>query len=315
MFSSDDSPELVVLHDSEDVIDPRTFSIYATYAKDYDYIQVPVFSLTSNHRSLVAATYMDEFAERHTREMMVRDAVGAMIPSAGVGTCMTKRVIWHFVEERGSVLMNGCVTEDYILGVEVKRAGFRSAFAAVSADDGNKFRLRRDPRILSERTNGLHQAEDPLGLRILLRGMHKLGWGGDPWDFYFFLRDRKGLITNFLPPIAFFLLVALIAGWIDSGEMPDHLRCPIFEDLHRLESARAASMRLIVRLRSVGAGLWQTRSAGNHRAVARRSDRQLRCGLSRMEDLSRPSLDFATKPIVWSKTAHEVPDDFTTSNR
>jgi adsorption protein B len=25
--------------------------------------------------------------------------------------------------------------------------------------------------------------------------------------------------------------------------------------------------------------------------------------------------DFATKPIVWSKTAHEVPDDFTTSNR
>jgi adsorption protein B len=25
--------------------------------------------------------------------------------------------------------------------------------------------------------------------------------------------------------------------------------------------------------------------------------------------------EFATKPIVWSKTAHEVPDDFTTSNR
>src|SRR5215831_14070848 len=132
VFAGAEAPEMVVLHDSEDVIDPRSFDIYRTYAQEYDFIQIPVFSLESADRSLVAATYMDEFAERHTREMVVRDAVGATIPSAGVGTCVTKRLVRHFLADRGHVLATGCVTEDYILGVEAKRAGFRSAFAAVS---------------------------------------------------------------------------------------------------------------------------------------------------------------------------------------
>jgi bacteriophage N4 adsorption protein B len=88
VFGGADPPDMVVLHDSEDVIDPRSFEIYRAYAENYDFIQIPVFSLESRNRSLVAATYMDEFAERHTREMVVRDALGAAIPSAGVGTCM-----------------------------------------------------------------------------------------------------------------------------------------------------------------------------------------------------------------------------------
>src|SRR5206468_3235226 len=127
-------PDLVVLHDSEDIIDPRTFPVYAAYARDHDFIQVPVFSLDRGKCALVASTYMDEFAERHTREMIARNAVGAIIPSAGVGTCISKTLIQHFLQTRGEVLAVGTVTEDYILGVEAKRAGFKSAFAAVSAD-------------------------------------------------------------------------------------------------------------------------------------------------------------------------------------
>ena len=134
VFTRDDGPELVVLHDSEDVIDPRTFQIYAAYAVDHDYIQAPVFSLSRQKGAHVASTYMDEFAERHTREMIVRDALGAMIPSAGVGTCLSRRLVKHFLKARGQVLMSGTVTEDYILGVEAKRAGFKCAFAAVSAN-------------------------------------------------------------------------------------------------------------------------------------------------------------------------------------
>jgi adsorption protein B len=34
--SSDDCPDMAVLHDSEDVIDPRTFQIYAAYSREYD---------------------------------------------------------------------------------------------------------------------------------------------------------------------------------------------------------------------------------------------------------------------------------------
>ena len=39
----------------------------------------------------------------------MRNALGAMIPSAGVGTCLTRRLIEHFLRIRGTVLMTGCV--------------------------------------------------------------------------------------------------------------------------------------------------------------------------------------------------------------
>lgn len=60
-----DAPELVVLHDSEDIIDPRTFEVYAAYAAENDFIQVPVFALNSSNRSKVAATYMPRPGDRH----------------------------------------------------------------------------------------------------------------------------------------------------------------------------------------------------------------------------------------------------------
>ena len=209
VYSAPEPPEMAVLHDSEDVIDPRTFEVYATYAADHDFIQVPVFSLNSTDRSMVAATYMDEFAERHTREMIVRNALGAMIPSAGVGTCLTRRLIEHFLRIRGNVLMTGCVTEDYILGIEAKRAGFKAAFAAVSADErqGLDYVATREffPKSLAasikQKTRWVYG--------INFEATRKLGWAGDAWDRYFFARDRKGVVTNFLPPLSLIFLTLL----------------------------------------------------------------------------------------------------------
>ncbi|RYD46948.1 MAG: glycosyl transferase family protein, partial [Verrucomicrobiaceae bacterium] len=187
VFSKDDCPDIAVLHDSEDVIDPRTFPIYASYQRaGYDFIQVPVFSLNRGKGLYVASTYMDEFAERHTREMIVRNAVGATIPSAGVGTGMTKTLLKHFLKTRGQVLMSGTVTEDYILGVEAKRAGFKSAFAAVSsnAESGLNFAATREffPKTLAasikQKTRWVYG--------INFEATYKLGWEGDLWDKYFF---------------------------------------------------------------------------------------------------------------------------------
>jgi Glycosyltransferase like family 2/HlyD family secretion protein len=111
VFRGEDGPELAVLHDSEDV------SILAPFTS-----MPPIFglrlhsgaslSLSRDRTAYVASTYMDEFAERHTRELIVRNAVGAAIPSASVGTCLSKKLIKHFLATRGQVLMSGTVTED-----------------------------------------------------------------------------------------------------------------------------------------------------------------------------------------------------------
>ncbi|WP_245446907.1 glycosyltransferase [Bradyrhizobium sp. MOS002] len=185
---------------------------------------MPVFSLNSIDRSVVAATYMDEFAERHTREMIVRNALGATVPSAGVGTCLTRRLIEHFVRTRGNVLMTGCVTEDYILGVEAKRAGFKSTFAAVSARErrGRDYVATREffPKSLAasikQKTRWVYG--------INFEATTKLGWAGDAWDRYFFVRDRKGAITNFLPAASLAFVLLLLLGAADPSATSPELQ-------------------------------------------------------------------------------------------
>jgi bacteriophage N4 adsorption protein B len=307
VFDSDDCPDMAVLHDSEDVIDPRTFQIYAAYAREYDYVQVPVFSLNRGKGAHVASTYMDEFAERHTREMIVRDAVGACIPSAGVGTCMTKKLLKHFLRTRGQVLMSGTVTEDYILGVEVKREGFKCAFAAVSAnaDEGLDFVATREffPKTLAASIK--QKARWVYGINF--EAMCRLGWKGGPWDFYFFVRDRKGLFTNFLPPLSLLLLGLFVLGYLDLSEMPPSLE-PVFV-LSMWANLIALIVRYIVRVTACRkvygmfdwfgvAVRWPVALYINMVAVFRAWKAYL--GES----------EFATKPIVWSKTVHELPDDF-----
>jgi adsorption protein B len=223
VFVGADATELVVLHDSEDVIDPRSFEIYNAYAENYDFIQIPVFSLDCRNRSLVGATYMDEFAERHTREMVVRDALGAAIPSAGVGTCMTKKLVRHFLRHRGQVLATGCVTEDYILGIETKCAGFRAAFAAVSESAARYGEFVATREFFPQGFWAAVRQKTRWVFGIDFEAMHRLGWRADPWDFYFFLRDRKGMITNFLPPISIVLILLLFLDTYDLDQLPPEL--------------------------------------------------------------------------------------------
>ena len=312
VFSENKGPELVILQDSEDVIDPRTFRVYAAYAKDHDFIQAPVFSLERGKSALVASTYMDEFAERHTREMIVRDAVGAAIPSAGVGTCITKKLIEHFLRTRGQVIMSGTVTEDYILGIEAKRAGFKSAFAAISltAQDGLDFVATRAffPKTLEESIK--QKTRWVYGINF--ESLHKLGWKGDPWDFYFFARDRKGMITSFLPPISGALLCLMLFNYIDIADLPeamgDLLNASMWVNLFALIARYIvrvqAGRQVYGKLDWIGIGMrWPVALYINVAAVFRAWKTYI--GES----------EFATKPIVWSKTKHELPDDFAKANR
>jgi adsorption protein B len=312
VYCGPDAPDLAVLHDSEDIIDPGAFEVYAAHSNDHDFIQIPVFSLNSRNRSKVAATYMDEFAERHTREMIVRNAVGAMIPSAGVGTCMTKRLIEHFVRTRGNVLMTGCVTEDYILGVEAKRAGFKSAFAAVSAEEkkGLNFIATREffPKSLAasikQKTRWVYG--------INFEAMHKLGWRGDPWDIYFFVRDRKGMITNFLPPISLILLTLILAGSVDPATMPAEFQA-VFS-LSISLNLLSLFARYLIRV----AACRQVYGIYDLLGIAMRWPVSLYINMAAVWRAWKTYVGesaFASKPIVWSKTAHELPQDFTAATR
>lgn len=307
VFGGAGFPELVVLHDSEDVIDPRSFEIYRSYATNHDFIQIPVFSLESRKRSLVAATYMDEFAERHTREMVVRDALGAAIPSAGVGTCMTKRLVRHFLAQRGHVLATGCVTEDYILGIETKRAGFRAAFAAVSESAARYGEFVATREFFPQGFSASIRQKTRWVFGINFEATHRLGWRADPWDFYFFVRDRKGMVTNFLPPISVAMLLLIIVGACDLDQLPPDLQPWLLPVL--AVNIAAMNLRLLFRVLAfrqvygrydvIGVLLrWPVAVVVNALAVLR---------AWRIYFFESA---LASRPIVWAKTQHEIPMDF-----
>lgn len=312
VFGEGDGPELVILHDSEDIIDPRSFPVYAAYAADHDFIQAPVFSLNRGKSSIVASTYMDEFAERHTREMIVRDAVGAAIPSAGVGTCMTKRLIRHFLQTRGQVLMSGTVTKDYILGIEAKRSGFKSAFAALSsnAPEGFDYVATREffPKALE--TSIRQKTRWVYGINF--EALHKLGWQGDPWDFYFFVRDRKGMISSLLPPLSFALLCLMLLDFIDIADLPEPMGDILIASMWI--NLVALITRYVVRVLATG----QVYGKRDWVGVAVRWPAALYINMVAVFRAWKTYLgesELATRPIAWSKTVHELPDDFATANR
>jgi adsorption protein B len=311
-FAGEQAPELVVLHDSEDVIDPRSFEIYAKYAGEYDFIQVPVFSLQRRRGAYVASTYMEEFAERHTRELIVRNALGAAIPSAGVGTCLTQALVRHFLKTHGQVLMSGTVTEDYILGIEAKRAGFRSIFAALSApaEEGVDYVATRE--FFPQHLEASIKQKTRWVYGIAFEAMHKLGWQGQRWDIYFFLRDRKGMITNFLAPASVVLMILGLAGLIDPEALPREmyrlfqwsLSFNLLAVVFRYVARLAASYRVYGRLDWFGVAIrWPISLYINMAATFRAW--KIYLGES----------EFATSPIVWSKTTHDVPDDFIAATR
>jgi Glycosyltransferase like family 2 len=286
-------PDLVVVHDAEDVIDPLSFYHYAKLSKKFDYIQIPVFSLDSRNRSWVGAHYMEEFAERHSREMRVRSDLGAMIPSAGVGTCMTAELIQFFLCRRGFLFRSDCVTEDYVLGAEVRKLGFRACFGYTSF--GRPYIATREYFPKNFWASVKQKSRWTFG--IAFQGTRQIGWFGGFWDRYFLYRDRKGLAMNLVPPMA--LCFALSAQWLGGW---DELSLTLALLNTGLTGVRYVVKRQAVKdvygyADSIGIALrWPIIVTINFLAA---------CFAWKTFFASR----FATKPVGWAKTDHELPFD------
>ncbi len=84
----------VVLHDAEDVVHRAELRLFDDHLRDVALVQLPVVPLIDPRRRLVSGHYADEFAESHRRDLVVRSALGAALPLAGVG-CAIRRDAWN----------------------------------------------------------------------------------------------------------------------------------------------------------------------------------------------------------------------------
>ncbi|SDQ45690.1 adsorption protein B [Paraburkholderia fungorum] len=220
----------VTLHDSEDVLHPLELKYYNYLLPRMDFIQLPVTSLEREWYELVAGTYMDEFAEWHTKDLVVRESLSKMVPSAGVGTCFSRRALEVLAAETDNQPFNtDTLTEDYDIGARLSRSGMRQIFG--------KFRVEYVTRRTSLFGLGRQKISTismPLGIReyfpntfrtayrqkarwtlgIGLQGWAQVGWKGSLAVKYLLFRDRKGLATSFVAILAYLLLLNFIGFWI-----------------------------------------------------------------------------------------------------
>jgi adsorption protein B len=189
----------IVLHDAEDVVHPDELRLFDGLIERFDLVQLPVVPLIDPHSRWLGGHYADEFAESHGKELVVRGALGAGLPSAGVGCAFSRRALERLAAARGGLPFDAdSLTEDYELGLRIADAGGRSLFLRIAGADGRLVATREYfPGTL--RAAVAQKARWTAG--VALAGWDRLGWRGGLVERWMRLRDRQS-------PLAALLLVA-----------------------------------------------------------------------------------------------------------
>lgn len=203
--------DIVVIHDSEDLIHPEEFRWLNRYSRDYDFIQIPVLALPTPWWYLTHGIYCDEFAETQQKDLPTRNRLGGFCPSCGVGTGYRRDALEKMAEaELNRLFEPDSLTEDYLNGLRMHRLGMRQIYLPVRWVQGQPVATReyfpqRFWPSIRQRTRWV--------TGIALQTWEKVGWSRDWRENYWLARDRKGLLGNPLSMLANLMLVLGLFGW------------------------------------------------------------------------------------------------------
>lgn len=206
----------VLLHDAEDVVHSAELALFDALIERFDLVQIPVLPLIAPGSRWISAHYAEEFAEAHAKGLVVRQALGAAIPAAGVGCAIARDRLDRLAAD-GPPFDPESLVEDYELGL---RLGARAAFVRVAAETGKGLVATR---ALFPETLGAAVSQKARWVQgIALSGWDRLGWSGGLAERWMRMRDRQALLAALLLAVgygAFFLwtLRALAVGMLPIG--------------------------------------------------------------------------------------------------
>ncbi|GAA4774181.1 hypothetical protein GCM10023219_22000 [Stakelama sediminis] len=298
----------IILHDAEDVVHPRELCVHAALIGDYDLIQTPVIPLMDARSPFVAGHYCDEFAESHAKQMTVRGAIGAAIPLAGVGCAIGYAMLRRIADDHGGAPFDAeSLTEDYELGLKIKRLNGRAIFARIREHRGGPpigtrayFPARLDAAVRQK-------ARWMIG--IALAGWDRIGWASarEFADHWMRMRDRRALLAVIVLAAAY---IALVAGFVAQSlhwlsdipaPAPDRTMRWLLIATTLVLTWRLAMRALFVqRLYGWKQALLSLPRAVTGNAIALLAARR---AITRYIGMLRG------KPLRWDKTAHHFPEN------
>ncbi len=219
-----------VLHDAEDIMSPMELRLFNYLVDRKDLIQIPVYPLKRNWYDFIGLHYIDEFTELHAKDLIVREALVGQVPSAGVGTCFSRRAIEVLLAEGDGIAFDTqSLTEDYDISFRLQRHGLKEVFVRYSILEMLKpawekshdvGQTQRDVSIICVReffpntmATVIRQKSRWI-IGIVFQGYMTHGWTSNWALNYFLWRDRKGILTNFFSFAANLILFQVLAIWL-----------------------------------------------------------------------------------------------------
>lgn len=198
----------VVLHDAEDVVHADEIRIFDLLIDRFDMVQLPVLPLPGRGGWLARAIgnhYGDEFAESHGRMLVVREALGASIPSAGVACAFRRDMLARLAPDSTSGPFDpSSLTEDYEAGLRIRDMGGRAIFVRMRDARGELVATRE---YFPDSIDAAVRQKARWMVGIALAGWDRMGWRGGPAEWWMRLRDRRSALAALILFAAYMVLV------------------------------------------------------------------------------------------------------------
>jgi adsorption protein B len=301
----------VVLHDAEDVVHADELRVFDALIGDYDVVQLPVRPLVRRGIRLVAGTYSDSFAESHAKTMVIRTALGASMPLAGVGCAIRTDALAAIARARGGAPFDPTsLVEDYEIGLWLSELRFRSAFARVP--DGTRRGVVATGEYFPDTLGAAVKQKARWMAGIALAGWDRTGWSrhGGVLDVWMRMRDRRALIGMFILAAAYvsavLYAIVLIAQDV-SGIVPSVVISPPAALLGCNVALLVWRMMMRVGCTWRVYGAWEAALAPVRFFIGNAIDLA-----ASVLALRRYVATLNGAPPVWDKTEHEFPADVQT---
>jgi adsorption protein B len=232
-----------VFHDAEDVVHPLSLKYFNYLIPRFHFVQIPVFPFEQGLGDFTTGMYMDEFAENHTKDLRAREILSSSIPSAGVGTAVSRQAVDYLAQTRRNQIFDiRSLTEDYLMGLLLKDMPGKKIFLQQAVERTARRRRpfsrreyeKRVPEPIATREffpNTFRAATRQKArwiLGIALQGW-AVGWSDSLGLNYCLYRDRKAIATNILVVLGYAVVLYWVATALAGLANPDMQVPPLVE--------------------------------------------------------------------------------------
>lgn len=223
----------IILHDAEDMVHRDELRLYDALIERNAVIQIPVIPVRVAGSPWISGHYCDEFAESHGKSMVVREALGAPLPLAGVGCAIERNMLGSIaISASQRPFDSASLTEDYELGLKIGKLGGKTILARIYTEAGDLVGTKSCfPATL--KTSVRQKSRWLTG--IALAGWDRIGWHGGFAQFWMLCRDRKAIFAALvlvLGYIAVLMIAAMAvldyAGLHQQAAFPDLVYALVF---------------------------------------------------------------------------------------